>query len=204
MYLRYTDALQEVHSRTKPILHATRKQPRASIDNAFDVRTVDSSLTKEERKHRNDVRNARGENLRAHTNDSAELNGGEIHRRHEIDCGSDVGKRGSSDGRMVFNDRKEIDADGVEEEHFLLKLGARAAVGRRRRERRRERGNVRGARGKFRGQNEGDFGIDCGELEGSGAGKRGEKRGRRRVVEESAIGEEVESSVLHGVHGELH
>ena len=105
---------------------------------------------------------------------------------------------------MVFNDRKEIDTDGVEEEHFLLKLGARAAVGRRRRERRRERGNVGGARGKFRGQNEGDFGIDGGELEGSRAGKRGEKRGRRRVVEESAIGEEVESSVLHGVHGELH
>lgn len=93
---------------------------------------------------------------------------------------------------MVFDDGEEVDADGVEEEHFLLKFGVVVVVWRRRGERGGEGRNAGVARGEFGGEDERDSGIgEDRELEGSGARKRGEKRGRRRMVDESAIGEEV-------------
>lgn len=69
---------------------------------------------------------------------------------------------------MVFDDGEEVDADGVEEEHFLLKFGVVVVVWRRRGERGGEgrnagvaRGGVwRGGRKRFwnwRGQGIGGF-----------------------------------------------
>lgn len=84
MYLGYADALQEVESWTESIFYAAREQSRASIDNAFDIGAVDSSFAEEEGEDRDEVGSARGENLGAHTDDSTELEGGEIHGGHEI------------------------------------------------------------------------------------------------------------------------
>lgn len=106
---------------------------------------------------------------------------------------------------MVFDDGEEVDANGVEEEHFLLKVGVMVGVRGRWRERGGEGRNGGVARREFGREDEGGSGIGkYGEMEGSGARKRGEERGRRRMVDESAIGEEVKRRIRHCmVNGEL-
>lgn len=122
VYLGDADALEEVEGRAEALLDAAGEQPGPSVDGVPEVRTIDAGLSEEEGKDGDNVGDSRGEYFGAHANNSAELDGGEAQGYHVIDGGFDVGEGSGDDGRVVGDEEKEVKADGVEVEHFLLEL----------------------------------------------------------------------------------
>lgn len=123
VHLGDADALEEVHGGAEAVLDAAGEQSGASVNDAPEIGAVDAGLPEEEGEDGDDVGDPGGEDFGAHAGDSAELDGGEAEGSHVIDGGFDVGERGGEDRRVVVDEGEEVEAHGVEVEHFLLELG---------------------------------------------------------------------------------
>lgn len=123
VHLGDADALEEVQGGAEAVLDAAGEQSGASVDDALEIGAIDAGLTEEEGEDGDDVGDSGGEDFGAHAGDAAELDGGEAEGSHVIDGGFDVRERGGEDRRVLIDEGEEVEADGVEVEHFLLELG---------------------------------------------------------------------------------
>lgn len=105
------------------MLDAADEQPRPSVDDALEIGAVDVDLAEQEGEYGDYVGDSRGEDFGAHTGDSAELDGSETQGGHVIDGGFDVREGCGDDRRVLVDEGEEVEADGIEVEHFLLELG---------------------------------------------------------------------------------
>lgn len=102
--LGYTERLEEVKGWAEPVLDATGEQSGPSVDDPLEIRAVDAGLADEEGENRSHVGDFKGEKLRAHPDDAAELDGGEVESGDDvIDGGFEVGERGGEDRRVVID-----------------------------------------------------------------------------------------------------
>lgn len=98
-----SDALEEVERRPEAVLDAAGEQSRPSVDHAPQIGAVDAGLPNQEREDRDDVGNPRSEDLRAHSDDAAELHGGDSEGGDEIDGGFYLGEGEGEDRRVVVD-----------------------------------------------------------------------------------------------------
>lgn len=98
-----SDALEEVERGAEPVLDAAGEQSRPSVDHAAQIGAVDAGLPDQEGEDRDDVGNPRRQDLRAHSDNAAELDGREPDGGDEIDGGFDVGEREGEDRRVVVD-----------------------------------------------------------------------------------------------------
>ncbi|KAL6988524.1 hypothetical protein U1Q18_014276 [Sarracenia purpurea var. burkii] len=100
------------------------------MDDAAEVGAVDAGLAEEEAEDGDQGGDPTGEDFWAHGDDTAEVGGGEAGgAEEEFDYRPDVGGGGGDDGGVGGEEGEEVDADGVEVEHFLLEVRVGICVG---------------------------------------------------------------------------